>query len=160
MKISGTENIFIINRQRFLKLDSNKIKSLARYILENENIANEVGINLMFVRNNIIKKYNKKFLDKNVPTDVISFEGSINDGSAGDIIISTEKAAEYASQNNIDVKVELLRYVTHGVLHCLGYEDTTEKCRDKMFKRQEKLLKEYLTINPNEIPLPPLEKGD
>jgi len=143
MEIHGTKNIFIINRQRFLRLNSNKIKSLARYILENEKIGNDVGINLMFVRNNIIKKYNKEFLNENIPTDVISFEGNISDGSAGDIIISTEKAAEYAAKNNIDVNEELMRYVIHGILHCLGYEDTTNNKRRKMFIRQEKLLEKW-----------------
>jgi len=145
MTASDTKNIFVINRQRFLKLNSDKIKLLARYVLENEKISNDVGINLMFVRNNIIRKYNNKFLNKDNPTDVISFEGTINDGSAGDIIISVEKAVEYASQNNIDVDEELSRYIIHGILHCLGYDDIIDKERRAMFKRQEELLKKYLT---------------
>jgi len=143
MTAYDTKNIFVINRQRLLKLNSDKIKLLARYVLENEKISNDVGINLMFVRNNIIRKYNKKFLNKDNPTDVISFEGNINDGSAGDIIISVEKAAEYAARNNINVNEEIARYVIHGILHCLGYEDTTDNKSRKMFKRQEKLLDEW-----------------
>lgn len=143
--MSDTKNIFVINRQRLLKLDSDKIKSLARYVLENEKISNDVGINLMFVRNNLIRKYNKEFLNKDNPTDVISFEGNPNDGSAGDIIISVEKAVEYAAQNNIDVDEEISRYIIHGILHCLGYEDIIDKDRRAMFKRQEELLRQYLT---------------
>jgi len=97
----------------------------------------------MFVRNNLIRKYNKEFLNRDNPTDVISFEGSLSSGSAGDIVISVEKAAEYADQNNIDVNEELARYVIHGILHCLGYEDTTRNEKKVMFKRQEKLLKDW-----------------
>jgi len=144
MTTSKIKNIFVINRQRLLKLNSNKIKALARYILKTEKISNDVGINLMFVRNNVIKKYNKKFLNKDNPTDVISFEGDINNGSAGDIIISVDKAAEYAEQNNINVDEEIARYIIHGILHCLGYEDIIDKDRCAMFKRQEELLKKYL----------------
>ena len=147
MTKSDTKNIFVINRQRLLKLNSDKIKSLARYILENEKIDNDVGINLMFVRNNIIRKYNKDFLNNDNPTDVISFEGNLNDGSAGDIIISVEKAVEYAAQNNINVYEELARYIIHGILHCLGYEDIIDRERRAMFKRQEELLKKYSIIN-------------
>ena len=147
MAVSDTKNIFVINRQRLLKLISDEIKLLARYVLENEKISNDVGINIMFVRNNVIRKYNKDFLNKDYPTDVISFEGNINDGSAGDIIISVEKAAEYATQNNIDVNEELARYIIHGILHCLGYEDIIDKERRVMFKRQEELLKKYSIIN-------------
>jgi len=145
MTTSETKNIFVINRQRLLKLDSNKIKSLARYILKSEKISNDVGINLMFVRNNVIRKYNKEFLNKDNPTDVISFEGDINNGSAGDIIISVDKADEYSAQNNIDVDEEIARYIIHGILHCLGYKDIIDKDRRAMFKRQEELLKKYLT---------------
>ncbi len=148
MTAYDTKNIFVINRQRLLKLNSDKIKLLARYVLENEKISNDVGINLMFVRNNIIRKYNKSFLNKDNPTDVISFEGNINDGSAGDIIISVEKAAEYAAQNNINVNEEIARYVIHGILHCLGYEDIIDKERRAMFKRQEELLRKWIIRNP------------
>ncbi|MCK5852338.1 rRNA maturation RNase YbeY [bacterium] len=151
MTASDTKNIFVINRQRLLKLNSDKIKLLARYVLKNENIGNDVGINLMFVRNNVIRKYNKDFLNKDNPTDVISFEGNINDGSAGDIIISVEKAVEYAAQNNIDVNEELARYVIHGVLHCLGYEDIIDKERRAMFKRQEELLEKWYSVIGNPI---------
>ncbi len=149
MTAYDTKNIFVINRQRLLKLNSDKIKLLARYVLENEKISNDVGINLMFVRNNIIRKYNKSFLNKDNPTDVISFEGNINDGSAGDIIISVEKAAEYAAQNNINVNEEIARYVIHGILHCLGYEDIIDKERRAMFKRQEELLRKWIIRGPN-----------
>ncbi len=145
MTTSDTKNIFVINRQRLLKLNSDKIKLLARYVLENEKISNDVGINLMFVRNNVIRKYNNFFLKKDNPTDVISFEGNVSDGSAGDIIISVEKAVEYAAQNNIDVDEELSRYIIHGILHCLGYDDIIDKKRSVMFKRQEELLRKYLT---------------
>jgi len=151
MTASDTKNIFVINRQRLLKLNSNEIKSLARYVLENEKISNDVGINLMFVRNNVIRKYNKDFLNKDHPTDVISFEGNISDGSAGDIIISAEKAVEYAAQNNIDVDEELARYIIHGILHCLGYEDIIDKERRVMFKRQEELLREWIIRNPRTV---------
>ena len=143
MELLNINNIFIINRQRFLKLNSDKIKILARYILKSENVSDNIGINIMFVRNNLIRKYNKEFLNRDNPTDVISFEGSLSSGSAGDIVISVEKAAEYADQNNIDVNEELARYVIHGILHCLGYEDTTRNEKKVMFKRQEKLLKDW-----------------
>ncbi len=159
-----TKNIFVINRQRLLKLNSKKIKSLARYILENEKISNNVGVNLMFVRNNMIKKFNNKFLNENYPTDVISFEGNIGEGSVGDVVICVDKAVEYSAQNNMDVNEELARYVVHGILHCLGYEDIIDKERRTMFKRQEELLKEWtirnsFSVTSNPIILPCVSHG-
>jgi len=148
MTDTGINNIIIINRQRLFRLNSNEIKLLVRYVLRNEKISDDDGINLMFVRNKVIRKYNKKFLDRDNPTDVISFDGNINEGSVGDIVISVDMAAEYAAENNIEVNDELARYIIHGVLHCLGYEDITVKQKRKMFKRQEDLLREWITRNP------------
>jgi len=38
------------------------------------------------------------------------------------------------------VEEELLRYVAHGVLHLLGYDDHRPADRAKMWKRQEREL--------------------
>ena len=111
-----------------------------------------------------IKKFNNKFLNENYPTDVISFEGNIGEGSVGDVVICVDKAVEYSAQNNMDVNEELARYVVHGILHCLGYEDIIDKERRTMFKRQEELLKEWtirnsFSVTSNPIILPCVSHG-
>ena len=85
------------------------------------------------------------------PTDVISFEGEINNGTAGDVVISVEKAAEFSSQNNINFNEELERYIVHGILHCLGYDDINPTNKKKMFKRQEQILKKWAEIQTENV---------
>ena len=143
-----------MNRQRLLRLNSVTIKLFVRYILRNEKIDENIGVNLMFVRNKVIQKYNKDFLNKDCPTDVICFEDNRNRGSAGDVIISVDMAVEYAGNHNIDVEEELARYVVHGVLHSLGYDDIIKEDKRKMFRRQEKLLSEWINAENHILSLP------
>ncbi len=139
-----TDNIFVINRQRRFSLNLKEIKRLARFVLKQENKTDDIGINLMFVANNKIKEFNKKFLNCDKPTDVISFEGDQKNCSAGDVVISVQKAAEYAAENDINFEEEVARYIIHGILHCLGYDDLEAKNKRLMFNRQEKILKTWV----------------
>jgi len=137
------KNICIINRQRKLKLDTDNIRQIARKVLDSENVNKSTGINIMFVRDALIQKFNLQYFNKNKPTDVISFpdvEPDKLNNSAGDIIISVDRALEFSSENSIDLDEELTRYIVHGILHCLGYEDTTPVKKRKMFKKQEELI--------------------
>ena len=61
----------------------------------------------------------------------------------GDVIVSAGRAAEYAHAHGIAVDEELGRYVVHGVLHCIGYDDTTDMARTAMAARQELLLHQW-----------------
>ena len=124
------KNIYIINRQRKLKLDTEKIRELARTVLNSENVDESTGINIMFVRDPLIRKFNLEYFNKDSPTDVISFPDVEIDkvnNSAGDIIISVDRALEFSSENSIGINEELSRYIIHGILPCLGFEDTNSE---------------------------------
>jgi len=142
------KEICIINKQTKLKLDTNKIRRIARKVLGFENVDKNIGINIMFVRDTLIQEFNLKYFNKNNPTDVISFPDVETDelsNGVGDMIISVDRAIEYSSENSIDLEEELMRYIVHGILHCLGYEDTTPTKKQKMFERQEELITKFKT---------------
>jgi len=104
---------------------------------------------VLFTDNSGILEYNKKWRNIDAPTDVISF--ALNDGpeiplppdepvEAGDIIISTEKVFQNASENNISCTEELLRVIIHGILHLYGLDHPGDDYSDGMLKLQEELL--------------------
>ncbi len=141
----------IINRQRRLRLDASAIRKLARAVLARETVAARAGVNLMFVRDPVIREYNRKYLHKDRPTDVMSFLTdqppglSENAGaSVGDIVISVDQAVAYANTHALDLSEELARYIIHGILHCVGYDDARQQARRHMFRRQEEILEEWL----------------
>jgi len=63
--------------------------------------------------------------------------------SLGDIIVCLDQAKRQAKKENCSVSEELCRYVIHGILHCIGYDDNNSRNRDKMWALQEKLVRKY-----------------
>lgn len=106
----------------------------------------EALIDITIVGNRKIKALNKKYMGKDVPTDVISFlldkdEQGRKDRLVGDIYISSDMAAKNARRFKTKLGKELFRYVIHGVLHLLGFDDETLKEKNRIEKLEEKFLK-------------------
>lgn len=141
--------IHLFNRQRRLRLNAAGIRLLAGLILDEEGSAPGSAVTLVFVRDPNIREYNRTYLNKDWATDVISFQAEADDGefsdeySIGDVIISVDHAAGYAEEHGISVNDELARYITHGILHCLGYDDLETGARRTMLRRQEMCLRKW-----------------
>jgi probable rRNA maturation factor len=99
-----------------------------------------VGVLLTGDRN--IRKVNKKHLDHDHATDVISFE---LDQEQGDVLVSVDTARRYAQEHGLPFREEVARYLVHGTLHLLGYDDKKPALKKKMIRRQESILKKVLS---------------
>jgi probable rRNA maturation factor len=77
------------------------------------------------------------------PTDVLTFD-SRDDGHGleleGDIAVGVDVARRQARQWGASVKEELLRYVIHGVLHLLGYDDDVPARQRRMRREEDRVL--------------------
>ena len=71
-----------------------------------------------------LKKLNKKYMWRDYPTDVLSFEikEKQEDGSfyLGDIVVNKDQAKRQAKKYENDFEEEISELVGHGVLHLLG----------------------------------------
>ena len=94
----------------------------------------------------LLKRLNKEFAGKNKTTDVLSFPFEENVAQEkglnyiGEIYISLEQAKRQAKEYAVTLREELLRLVTHGTLHLLGY-DHQKKDEAKLMRKKEE---EYL----------------
>lgn len=91
------------------------------------------NIQIILCDDNTLHDLNKKYLNHNTLTDVITF--NYNDeyeNLAGDIYISYERIKENAITYNVSTDEELQRVMVHGVLHLIGYDDHTEEQRKLM----------------------------
>ncbi len=133
--------ILIADQQKAIRLPLAKIRRLARAVLAGEGVGDR-SVSLAFVDNERIRDVNRRFLRHNFATDVLSFllEDEI-DRVFGELVISTEFAAAEAKKRGLAVQQEVLRYVAHGILHLLGYDDATPAKKRVMWKRQEAYLK-------------------
>jgi probable rRNA maturation factor len=75
-----------------------------------------------------IREINRDWLDKDRPTNVISFAMQEGEGTGvqadllGDVVISIETAARDAAEAAVPVEHELYFLLLHGILHLLGYD--------------------------------------
>src|SRR5258708_7339062 len=77
-----------------------------------------------------LQALNKKFLDRDCPTDVLSFPSSGPNSSTGDIAISWDRAKEQAAEYGHSIDREIRILMLHGVLHLTGMDH--EKDRGEM----------------------------
>src|SRR5436853_4541152 len=105
--------------QEAVPVDRAAMRQLVRAVLDGEGVA-DAEISLAFVDNTTIHQLNKRYLNHDEPTDVLSFPLSELSGQrklAGEIVIGAEVAHEQAAQRSHDVQAELALYVIHGILH-------------------------------------------
>jgi rRNA maturation RNase YbeY len=88
---------------------------------------------------------NKRFLNHDFYTDIISFDLSEQKGSlVGDVYISIERVKENAKTEGNLYMHELLRVIFHGALHFCGYKDKKPADVKVMRSMEDKWLKAYL----------------
>ena len=71
-------------------------------------------------------EYNRKYLDHDTYTDIITFDHSEGDTLAGDLLISFDRVGENAENQGVVFQEELRRVMVHGVLHLAGLKDKTD----------------------------------
>ena len=92
----------------------------------------EVGV--VLVSDARIAQLHKRFMDIAGPTDVITFQH-------GEILVSVETAKANARRFGSTIDREIRLYIAHGILHLVGYDDTTATAAGAMAKAQEQLVR-------------------
>ena len=132
--------IDVINRQSRLMIRPEEIRKLARQIIkfEAKNKRN-IAINICFVDDCCIKNLNWRFLGKDNATDVLAFENSsLEDDFQADVIVSTQTAVKNSKNFKTTPEYETRLYVTHGILHLLGYNDNNKRTQALMRQAESK----------------------
>ena len=118
-----------------------KVKDLRKKKLWLNSISNNEGkkiesLSFLFVDDEEMLKYNKKYLQHESYTDVITFDSSVDKRIAGDIIISLERVKDNAKFYQVSYNYELQRVMVHGLLHLLGYNDKNKE-EKKIIRKKE-----------------------
>jgi probable rRNA maturation factor len=135
--------VFIKNQQKIIPVEAKKIKKAAERILASLRISG-YELSVLLLDNKGIRAVNKKYLNRNRPTNVISFSltegefGNINPQVLGDVVISVEKALEQAEINVTTLGEEISFLLIHGILHLLGYDHVRGKGERKRMREKEK----------------------
>ena len=142
----------ISDTQTHIRVDREALTRLVRGVLAGEDV-HQGSISIALVDNATIHDINRRYLEHDWPTDVISFPLSEPDepALAGELVVSAEMAATTALEVGADPWAELALYVAHGLLHLCGYDDATDADAQAMRRREDEVLaREGLT---NTFPL-------
>jgi rRNA maturation RNase YbeY len=99
-------------------------------------------INYIFCSDEYLLDLNKRFLDHDTYTDVITFDYKKGKVISGDIFISIDRIRENAGLFGKTFDDELNRVMVHGILHLCGYKDKTDNEASEMRKMED----HYLSI--------------
>src|SRR5262245_31934394 len=125
-------NVTLLNRQKRRAIRSNRLRDGVRTVLAGERIR-EADVSIAVVDDRTIHRLNRRFLNHDQPTDVLTF--CLNDDGTpldGEIVVSAETAEGAAFDVGWTLADELLLYVIHGALHLTGYDDSTTSARRRM----------------------------
>ena len=99
--------------------------------LGEELAASHCTLSVLFTDDAGIRDYNKRFLGKDEPTDVLSFPaGAGVPGERGhylgDLVVSVETAAAQGEEHGHGLEEEVELLLLHGVLHLLGHDHESD----------------------------------
>ena len=113
-----------------------------------QKVAKEEGkrieeLNYIFCSDNYLLDINKKYLNHDYFTDIITFDNSDNENVKSDIFISIHTVEQNAKDYSVSFVNELRRVIVHGLLHLLDYNDKTEDEQKEMTKKEDYYLEKY-----------------
>jgi probable rRNA maturation factor len=137
------------DEQSFVPVDRNWLVRIATSVLRDEHVE-RAEVSFALVDDAVIRRINRRFLDHDFATDVISF--SLHDDGGGrdlprriegEIVISGETAARVAAEFARPPCEEIALYLVHGLLHLCGFDDQDEVDCQQMQLRQQWHLKKF-----------------
>lgn len=98
-------------------------------------------INVVFCSDSYILDMNRKYLNHDYFTDIITFDYCVGDILSGDLFISVETVKDNSAFYGVSFEEELFRVIVHGVLHLIGYDDHSEEDKKTMRLKENFYLK-------------------
>ena len=157
--------VFVSDEQDAISIAIERWQTLALAVLGAEGVQGEAELSLMFVDEATIADLNRRFMDADGPTDVLSFpiDGDPNEPGRwpdaggpgpdriehdpedlplllGDVVICPVVAQRNAPTHAGSFDDEVALLVVHGILHLLGMDHAEEGERLEMQARERELL--------------------
>ncbi len=141
-------NVTIASRQRVRKINRPLLKQVTTALLADLKIEKaDLGIHLVAAPE--MARLNEKFLRHAGPTDVITFDYSNPKPQTpdpgrqlhGEIFVCVDEAVLQARRFGTSWQSEVVRYIVHGILHLLGFDDSNTDVRRKMRREENRRLR-------------------
>jgi probable rRNA maturation factor len=145
-------NVFVTDEQ-LIPVDVAGLRMLVESVLTSEAYPDESEVTLMLVTDEAMTEYNRRFMDRVGPTDVLAFpleklvpgvapERRPNDPPfmLGDVIVAPSYVGRQAVEQGSEFSDELALMVVHGMLHLMGWDHSDDSQAEQMESRERVLL--------------------
>ena len=141
--------IYIKEENSKLPVSPEKLRLITQSVFSMTN-SRKRDVSLVVCNDKFITTLNKKYRNRDFPTDVLSF--SMDEGKGhhfespilGDIIISIDTAQTQAEMLHTTLQEEFFILYIHGLLHLLGYTHDSKEEENKMMSMTSKILSEVM----------------
>lgn len=139
--------VAIANRQQARRINAAALRRIARAAFAELGVDRaDLGIRLVDAQE--MARVNWQFLQHEGSTDVITFdyrEDNIESPAGprvhGELVICVADAIQQAREFRTTWESEVVRYVVHGILHLLGYDDLKPVPRRAMKREENRLVR-------------------
>ena len=100
-------------------------------------------IDINFITEDEMLKLNQKHLKHDNHTDILTFCYNDHSKIESEIFISFDRAKENAKAYSETIENEVLRLMSHGLLHNFGMKDSTKAMREAMVKEENNLMRKF-----------------
>ena len=121
-----------------------RLKKLVKAICNRFKLS-KATISIAIVDDARIRKVNKLFLNLDSTTDCLSFDLSDDNTEAlksFELVVNAEMAVKEAKLRAHSSEAELALYITHGLLHNLGFDDSRQDHLKKMRETEDEILQQ------------------
>jgi probable rRNA maturation factor len=159
--------VFVADEQTDRPVDTLRWVRLAEAVLTEEGVRGDAELSMLFIDEAAMADLNKRFLDRDGPTDVLAFpmddepveggrspdSGGTGPGDAsdpndlptvvGDVVICPAVAFRNAPEHAGTYDDEIALLVVHGLLHLLGMDHVDDEEAETMERREKELLAKF-----------------
>jgi probable rRNA maturation factor len=136
-------HVVLLNRQRRRRVSAPRLARVLSGAARRLGVCGELA--LVLAGDRLLRRLNREFRGKDIPTDVLSFPADGGEAGLGDIVISVETAERNARALGRTLPQELDVLALHGFLHVLGHDHETD---DGSMERLERRLRRLLLERP------------
>ena len=124
-----------------LRLDEAALRRLVDCVLTTEARPLQY-LGIILADHDAVLTLNRTYLDHDYLTDVLSFPlGDANEEAVdGEVYVDLDTAAERHETYGTSFEDEARRYIVHGLLHLIGYDDATDAGRQAMRRLEDRYL--------------------
>jgi len=133
-----------------VSVSPSKIEKLVKAICNWFQLSNAT-VSIAIVGDTQMRKVNAQFTNRKSTTDCLSFDLSDDENRKSkivnrklfELVINGELARKQANLRGHSGEAELALYITHSLLHNLGFDDSTKRLAKKMHDTEDEILQQF-----------------